>query len=86
MISKEEKRKKAYEYIVEKLHQLERDREYATDKSINDSNYISLAEIEELKGGITDPTVQLVAGLKNLLRHVVSEHEVDEYLVKPFQD
>ena len=84
MVSREEKRQKSYKYIVEKLRQLERDGNYTTDKRINDVNYISLAEIEELKEGITDPTVELVARLKKLLQHVASESEIDEHLVKPF--
>ena len=84
MLSSEEKRKKAYEYIVEKLRQLERDRKYATDERINDVNLISQAEIEELKKEITEPPIELVAVLKKLLQHVVSESEIDEHLVKPF--
>ena len=84
MLSSEEKRKKAYEYMVEKLRQLERDRKYSTDERINDVNLISLAEIEELKKGITDPPIELAAVLKKLLQHVTSESEIDEPLVKAF--
>ena len=43
-----------------------------------------LGQIDELKEGITDPTVELVARVKKLLKHVASECEIDEQLVKPF--
>jgi len=77
MVSRKEKRREAYKYIVKKLHELEWDIACKTDKTIEDVNYLSLAEIEDLKNCLTDPTEELVAGLKKLLHSVVSEQEIE---------
>ena len=38
-----------------------------------------------LKEGLDDPSPELVRALKKLLLGVVSEAEIDKYLVSPFQ-
>jgi hypothetical protein len=84
MASRQEKRKDGYKYMVAQLKKLDWDIECQTDKNIQDIDFLSLAEIEELRKGYADPSDGLVAGLKKLLHHVASEDEIDAYLVDPF--
>jgi hypothetical protein len=56
VIIKKEKRRQAYEYIVENLCMLKLHTKYITDKGTSNTNYISLAQIEGLKKGLIDPT------------------------------
>lgn len=49
-----------------------------------DVNYISLAELVELREGTAEPSKELVTALKKLLNGVASEAEIEDYLVSPF--
>ena len=84
MTSRRDKRKQAYQFIYEKLHESDRRLSYNAVKSLDATSVISLAEIDKLKNGYTDLSEELVAALKTLLQHVTSEGEIEEYLVKPF--
>jgi hypothetical protein len=78
-----ENRKAAYRFIVRQREKIS----LTQDKLINDSNsiLISLDEMAKLKGGLVDPSPVLVQALKKLLSGVVSEVEINKYLVKPFR-
>jgi len=79
-----EMRKKAYQYIYNKLQESGNNLSYNPVKLINATNVISLAELDKLRQGIADPSEELIVALKTLLHHVDSEGELEEYLVKPF--
>jgi len=85
LTSRRESRKRAYHYIITQATKLNPDLSRTSDKAAVDVNYVSLNDLVELKEGLTDPTQQLVAALKKLLKSVVSEVEIDEYLAKPFR-
>ena len=79
-MSKSHLRKLAYGYIVDRLSN--------SSVSIDDSHQysnVSLHELMLLKEGLADPSVQLVALLKQLLRGSVTEVEIDAHLVAPFK-
>ena len=84
MTSRRDKRKKAYQFVYDKLHESGHRISHNADQAIDVANVISLAELYKLKSGDTDPSSEFVIGLKALLRHVASESEIEEYLVKPF--
>jgi len=84
LTSKKEKRKQAYQFIRDKLHESGHKLSYNTAKAIDVSSVISLAEMDNLKRGYADPSEELVAVLKKLLPHAADEDEIEEYLVKPF--
>ncbi len=84
MTSRRESRKRAYHYIITQATKLNLDLSRISDKAAADANYISLNDLVGLKEGLTDPTQQLVVALKEILKGVTSEVEIDEYLVKPF--
>ena len=73
-------RKTAYEYIKAQTSkypgQMRR-----TDLSV----VISLEDIRSLKEGLADPSVELVASLKQLFKDVSAPDEIDAYLVAPFR-
>jgi len=79
-----ESRKIAYQYIVEQSKKPNLQLSVTSDEVIKDVN-ISLAELMRLKEGLDDPSLELVRALKKLLLGVVSEVEIDKYLVRPFQ-
>ena len=84
MTSRRDKRKQAYQFIYEKLHESGHRLSHNTAQAIDGASVISLAELDKLKSGYADPSRELVIGLKTLLHHVASEGEIEEYLVKPF--
>ena len=84
MKSRRESRKRAYHYIITQSTKLNLDLSRTSDKAAVDANYVSLNDLLGLKEGLADPTQQLVVALGKLLKSVVSEVEMDEYLVKPF--
>ena len=84
MSNRRDKRKKAYQFLYEKLHNTDQNLRYKIDKNIDDGSFISLAEMEQLKKGLADPSAELVAGLKTLLQHIANEDEIEEHLIKPF--
>ncbi len=45
---------------------------------------VSLEELKQLKEGVADPSLSLVASLKRLLSGTVTEAEIDAHLVLPF--
>jgi len=79
-ISNSNLRKEAYRYILERLSKLPIDFHNA-DRSLS----IPLSELRLLKEGISDPSAALVASLKQLLKGMVTEAEIDAYLVTPFE-
>jgi hypothetical protein len=79
-MSKSQLRKTAYEYIKEqigKLHGFSYDADHPPT--------ISLNELMLLKEGLADPSGELVALLKQLLKGSVTEADIDAHLVEPFQ-
>ena len=84
MPTRVESRKIAYQYIVEQSKKPNLQLSVTSDEVIKDVN-ISLAELMRLKEGLDDPSLELVRALKKLLLGVVSEVEIDKYLVSPFQ-
>ena len=78
------KRRQAYEFINEKLNQAGCKSSCHTAKMTDGDVIISLTEIDSLKRGYIDPSKELITMVKSLIRHVSSEAEIEEYLVKPF--
>ena len=79
------RRKQAYQYIYEKVKELETGFSSKIDNRSEEAEIISLTDLDKLKRGIVDPTDELITVLKKLLRPVASEDEIEENLVKPFQ-
>lgn len=75
---------RAYHFIIEKAQKVNQNLNRKLGKRLESINYISLDDLLRLKERLTDPSPELVAALKKLLRHVVSEAEIDDYLVIPF--
>ena len=86
MTSQREKRRKAYGYILNQAKKLNLELIYKLDETIANISYIPLSDIEKVKEGIADPSEELVEVLKKLFRHIASEAEIEDYLVKPFSD
>jgi hypothetical protein len=85
LVSRIERRKQAYQFILDKIKKLEAEFCYKTDKPDEGNNIIPLAELNKLKEGIADPSMELVTILKKLLRPVASEVEIEDNLLIPFQ-
>ncbi len=83
MTTRGESRKIAYQYIVKQSKKLNLKLSHTSDEVLKDIN-ISLNELIRLKEGLDDPSPELVRALKKLLLGVVSEAEIDKYLVSPF--
>ena len=79
-MSKSELRKTAYEYIKGQIGKIQ-----GFSYDVDHPSTIPLNELMLLKEGLTDPSAELVASLKQLLRGSVTEAEIDAYLVVPFQ-
>ena len=75
---------RAHHFIVEQAQKVNQDLNRKRGKRLESINYISLHDLLKLKEGLTDPSPKFVAALKKLLRHAVSEAEIDDYLVMPF--
>jgi len=80
MTARSDLRKEAYHYILQILG----------DVSVNDNEEsrivcIPLEELRLIKEGIADPSPDLVALLKSMLRNTVSESVIDSHLVMPFE-
>ena len=86
MTSQREKRRKAYEYILNQTKKLNLELLYKSDKTIANISYIPLSDIEKVKEGIADPSEELVEVLKKLFHLIASEAEIEDHLVKPFSD
>lgn len=79
-ILRSELRKDAYKYILDRLSKLQ------VESFDRDSiPEISLDEIRLIEEGEVDPSSALVASLKCLLKGIVDEREIENYLVKPFE-
>jgi hypothetical protein len=78
--SKSALRREAYKYILERLSKLGIDY-----RDIDSMPNIPLDEIRLIKEGTADPSSALVASLKRLMKGIVDEREIENYLVKPFQ-
>ena len=86
MTSQREKRRKAYEYILNQTKKLNLELLHKSDKTIANISYIPLSDIKKVKEGIADPSEELVEVLKKLFRHIATEAEIEDHLVKPFSD
>ena len=84
MSTRGESRKIAYQYIVKQSKKLNIKLSLTSDEVLKDIN-ISLNELIRLKEGLDDPSPELIRVLKKLLLGIVSEAEIDKYLVSPFQ-
>jgi hypothetical protein len=72
-------RKEAYQYILHRLSTLHADMTRSEwDQSI------PLDELRLLKEGLADPSDALVSVLKDLLKGMVNDIEIDSHLVEPF--
>ena len=80
-----EKRRKAFNYIVNQAKKLHLDISKIPYADTNISGYISLEEIIQLKEGVADPSETLIKQLKELFRHVSSEEDIYNNLIKPFK-
>jgi AmiR/NasT family two-component response regulator len=80
-MSKCDIRKEAYRYIQEILSKLP-----VCSCDADQGLTIPLDELIQLKEGVTDPSVMLVATFKRLFRGTATEAEIDTHLVKPFQE
>ena len=85
MIDEATKRKQAYQYVVEQTKKLNWSPPIDSDKRLAETLDIPIDELDSLKVGMTDPSVKLVTAFKSLVSQMVSETEVDSYLVKPFE-
>ena len=83
MTTRSESRKIAYQYIFEQSKKPSLKLSLTSDEVLKDIN-ISLNELIRLKEGQDDPSPELVRAFKKLLPGVVSEVEIDKYLVSPF--
>jgi hypothetical protein len=70
----------AYRYITDKLCTL------TAANDVPDEVTISLEELRQIKEGLTDPSKILVDSLKQILGDNANSIEIDNYLVKPFED
>ena len=84
MLSKIKQRKQAYEFIYQKVEELETKGSYGIDESMEKTDIVYLEDLDKLKKGIADPSYELVSILKKLLRPVASNIEIEGHLVKPF--
>lgn len=73
-------RREAYKYILERLSKLG-----ISYGDIDSLPNIPLDEIRLVKEGIADPSLALVTALKRLMRGIIHEREIEDYLVKPFE-
>ena len=79
-MSKRQLRMMAYEYIKAQISKFPGHARYS-DSSI----IIPLEDIKSLKEGLTDPSTELVASLKQLLTDASAADEIEAYLVAPFR-
>ena len=79
-MSKCDLRKEAYRYIQERLSKLP-----VGSCDADQGLSIPLHELTQLKEGVADLSVVLVATFKQLFRGTVTEVEIDAHLVKPFR-
>jgi hypothetical protein len=70
----------AYRYITEKLCAL------TCTNNVPDDVTISLEELRQIKEGLADPSKILVDSLKQILGDNANAVEIDNYLVKPFEE
>ena len=84
MTSRRDKRKQVYQFIYGILHESGHWPVHSTAGSFDVVSAISLAEIEQLKKGSTDPSTELVVALNTLLNSITGKDEIEKYLVKPF--
>ncbi len=74
-----EKRHCAYQFVCDKLQ--------AAGFRLEDcSEPLPLSDLYLLKTGEADPSGELVAGLRRMLRSVATQTEFDQVLVEPFQN
>jgi len=85
MLSSIDLRKQAYQFVYEKIKELETQFSYNIEKYSEGTDIVYLADLDKLKRGVADPSGELVAILQKLLNRVASEGEIEENLVKPFQ-
>ena len=84
MIDEATKRKRAYQYIVEQVKKLNWSPPIDSDKRLAETLDVPMDELNSLKEGTSDPSAKLVTAFKSLVSPMVSETEVESYLVKPF--
>jgi hypothetical protein len=80
MLDRCDLRKEAYKYILQRLSNL--------PASAGNRNWIQNVPLEELrllKEGIADPSVALVAFLKDLVGDTVTDQAIQANLVTPFR-
>ena len=79
-MSKSQLRKTAYKYVKGKISKL-----HGFSHDAGHPSTISLNELMLLKEGHADPSGELVALLKQLLKSSVTEADINAHLVEPFQ-
>ena len=84
MTNRHESRTKAYRYIIEQVKKGNLGPGHDIEETLADVDYISLGDLVKLKEGLVDPSPELAAALKKLLRPVASGTEIDDHLVTPF--
>ena len=86
MTSQREKRREADQYILNQTRKPPLELLHKSDKTIAAISCFPLSDIEEVKAGIADLFEGLVAALQKLFRHIASETDIEDHLVKPFLD
>jgi hypothetical protein len=72
-------RKEAYQYILQRLSTA-----HAEVTGTDWMQSIPLDELKLLKEGLADPSEALVSALKDQLKGVVNDLEIESHLVEPF--
>jgi hypothetical protein len=85
MTSEIEMRKRAYQYMFEEAKKLLWTPSIDSDERLADTLDISLNELTSLKEGLSNPSAKMITTFKSLVCPMVSETDVDLYLVKPFK-
>ncbi len=80
-IAKNELRQQAYQFILERLNAVPVDSANA-DWSFS----VPLEDLRLLKEGVADPSPELVASLRWLLKDTIPAGEIDSHLVSPFME
>ena len=85
MVDEATNRKRAYHYIAENVREMNWNPPINSDKRLADILDISIDELNSLKEGTSDPSDKLVITFKDLASLIISDTEIESYLVEPFR-
>lgn len=78
-------RKRAYLYMVEEVKRLILTPPIDSDVRLAETLDIPIDELNSLKEGLSNPSEKMITAFKSLVCPIVSETEVNLYLIKPFE-